>query len=462
MKMDNGLHQLVYDFFETRIQYGFYRYGDKLPSIQKIGIIFHLAPATVRSALALLEKNGYIRVDARKVSKVIYQVDTQKYREDAARYFVPRKEGIIDLFESGNLLLEPLWEAGLERWGDEEWEKLRCGISELIPGAVTMPVEFYILVLGALDNRLIMNFYWELIRYIRFPYLRNLDEQRTAYPELREQPKEKIVSFLKQEFEKSYGVVVNELFEFIDQEQKNFFPEGVTQVPFQWQIYRQRPQLRYTLVSSVISEIMGGHYPEGSYLPSLPQMAKRYGVSLNTVRRALVILESMGITRSYHGKGTLVCMEPSEEGFSAPEVKEGVRLFQESLQFLTLTIRQVSLYTLEHVPESKNILREKLTALQKNKKSYLCFEEYLSFLESSCPLNIVRECYGRVREQLPWGYPVVVLRIKKGSLNEEYMQILQKMEQSLERDQVEEFSEIWKRLIEEEEKRFIEWMESLA
>lgn len=139
-----------------------------------------------------------------------------------------------------------------------------------------------------------------------------------------------------------------------------------------------------------------------------------------------------------------------------------MRLYQESRQFLTLTIRQVSLYTLEHVPESKDILLEKLTALQKNKTSYLCFEEFLSFLESMCPLEIVRECYGRLREQLAWGYPVVVLRVKKGSLNEEYTQVLQSMEESLERNRPEEFSEIWKRLMEEEEKRFHEWLENLV
>ena len=60
MKTDNGLHRLVYEYYEARIQYGFYSYGDRLPSIPQICGIFQMAPATVRSALALLEKEGYL------------------------------------------------------------------------------------------------------------------------------------------------------------------------------------------------------------------------------------------------------------------------------------------------------------------------------------------------------------------------------------------------------------------
>ena len=82
MKKDTGFYGIVQEYFETRILYGFYVYGDRLPSIQKLCVIFAMAPATIRSALGQLEKQGYIKVDARKGSEVIYQASPAKFREN--------------------------------------------------------------------------------------------------------------------------------------------------------------------------------------------------------------------------------------------------------------------------------------------------------------------------------------------------------------------------------------------
>jgi DNA-binding transcriptional MocR family regulator len=109
------------------------RKGERLPSIPQICGIFQMAPATVRSALALLEKEGYIQVDARRAAQVIYQASPSRFRENAAKYFVPREAGILDLAQSGLLLFEPLWEEGLRRWG-ERMENASGRHPKTIPG----------------------------------------------------------------------------------------------------------------------------------------------------------------------------------------------------------------------------------------------------------------------------------------------------------------------------------------
>ena len=59
----------------------------------KICQMFHLAQATVRAGLALLEKGGYVRVDPRTAPVVVYKAGPAGFRESAARYFVSRKAG---------------------------------------------------------------------------------------------------------------------------------------------------------------------------------------------------------------------------------------------------------------------------------------------------------------------------------------------------------------------------------
>ena len=69
MKTQSELNCLVYDFYVTRILFGYYSYGDSLPPMQKISEYFRLAVPTVRTALKLLEKEGYIEISAPKAAR---------------------------------------------------------------------------------------------------------------------------------------------------------------------------------------------------------------------------------------------------------------------------------------------------------------------------------------------------------------------------------------------------------
>ncbi|MCQ4636327.1 GntR family transcriptional regulator [Anaerovorax odorimutans] len=460
MKIDSELYKLVYEYYETRILFGFYTCGDSLPSIPKICAMFRMAPATVRSALSLLQKNGYIRTDARKAAKVTYHAQPGQLRENAAKYFVPRKAGIIDLTQSGQILFEPFWEEGLRRWSEEDWQTLLREMEEPLPGAISVPAEFYILTLSTLNNSLVLNLYWEMLRYIRFPYLAGgKDEERVRY-ETAGKSHEEIITFLKEEFSQSYGEAVEALFAFIDQADGEYFEEPPEQIPFKWNIYRQRPQLRYTLASRIIREIMNGSYPVGSYLPSLPKMARKYGVSQNTVRRTLSLLEGTGITKSFQGKGTLISMEPIQINLSAPGMEEGYRLYLESLQLLAMTVRQVTALSLRCASRKKREeLARRFCQIREEKKSFLCFEVLFAFVEAACPLNMVRECYSKIGDLLAWGYPLAFVRLKKKNLHAEYAEINSRMEEALKKDDIETFAATWESHLRSEEKQAVAFLE---
>ena len=82
-----GINRLVYHFFEARILCGYYTYGENLPPISKICTMFGMAPATVRLALAQLEKKKYIQV---KAPKVIYRALPDEIRKNTAVYLLQR------------------------------------------------------------------------------------------------------------------------------------------------------------------------------------------------------------------------------------------------------------------------------------------------------------------------------------------------------------------------------------
>ena len=47
-------------------------------------------------------------------------------------------------------------------------------------------------------------------------------------------------------------------------------------------------------------------YPKGGKMPSEKELCDEFGVSRITIRQALELLETMGLTSSVHGKGTFV------------------------------------------------------------------------------------------------------------------------------------------------------------
>ena len=77
MENDSRFYRIVYEYYEARILFGVCACGEKLPSIPKICAMFGMAPATVRMALKVLEKDRYIQMDARKAARVTYNSSRQ-------------------------------------------------------------------------------------------------------------------------------------------------------------------------------------------------------------------------------------------------------------------------------------------------------------------------------------------------------------------------------------------------
>ena len=59
------------------------------------------------------------------------------------------------------------------------------------------------------------------------------------------------------------------------------------------------------------ADIVDGVYPAGTQLPGEAALAEKYGVSRNTLRQALTILNEDRMIRKKQGKGTFITYDPS-------------------------------------------------------------------------------------------------------------------------------------------------------
>ena len=447
MEKNNELNELIYEYYKSRILFGIYRYGEQLKSVPQICSSFRLARNTVQIALNRLEEEGYIKTEKRKAARVIYQGSEELFRENVVRYFALRREGILDIQLSSNLLFSSIWEKGMQnlRLGMQN----RNGEADTAGKAAYEPIRLYIDVLNTFHNDLMLGLFWQSMRYISYFYPPRDDRKANyAVEDLLSVEKAKR---LKQETDAYYLNIYLGIVDFIETNHETYHLEHEAQIPFTWTIYRKRPQMRYTLASTVIREILWEVYPVGSYLPSLPKMAERYQVSLITVRRTLEVLNSLGITKTYMGVGTKVCLESIDmDIMGRSEIRENLRLHGEAMQILALTVHDVTLHTLEAAKkERKEELLQTIRMLRDKNNSILCIDILMDFISSECSLATIREIYGKLRELIAWGYIFSAVIAGTGQTEVHLHEFICQLENALQADNSGVFADLWQSFIEE-------------
>lgn len=463
MKTQSELHQLVYDFYLTRILFGYYRCGDTLPALPKISTYFHLSIPTVRMALNTLEKEGYIRIKAPKAAVVTYQASRYDYLKNISSYLLARKDGRRDMVQVNALLLGPLLTAGIRDWDELTWKARLEEIKNFDFDAMSLTIQLYTSALSALNNELILNFYWEINRYTRIPYLRS---RRGLLNEMFERiesiSKDAIGTHLTNELQIIYKNANSFLMKTIDEEYPELLKEKFSQIPFEWNLYYKRSQIRYTLATRIIQEILSRQYPIGSYLPSLPKLAKRYEVSLTTIRRTLALLSDFGVVKTYQGKGTLVCLGQVQVDLSQKEIRLAMKTFVESLQFLALTVRPVCFLTLrESSDESLEEFLAAIHGLSEEKNEHLAIAVCLTFLANHCPSPAVSHCYGKLMKCLAAGFPFTLFQLKREEILSLYPEFLLHTVERIKCRDFEGTAGLWEAFFSEQEQYFKAFIEGM-
>ena len=72
-KKDNGLYELICEYYESRILFGIFRYGDQISSVSQICASFPAGAEHGFGRSRKLEEKGYIVTEERKVARVAYR-----------------------------------------------------------------------------------------------------------------------------------------------------------------------------------------------------------------------------------------------------------------------------------------------------------------------------------------------------------------------------------------------------
>ncbi|WP_262396984.1 winged helix-turn-helix domain-containing protein [Zongyangia hominis] len=181
----------------------------------------------------------------------------------------------------------------------------------------------------------------------------------------------------------------------------------VQQTPFVWQIYRDRPQVCYTVAAQIIRKIDGNIYRAGELLPSCQALAKEYGVSSMTMRRTLALLGQIRITETINGVGTRVipqgCKTPPN--FSCPQIQKNLLLFLQAYQLCALTCQDVTKHTFSSMDgHGYRALADQIQKIKEAGQIFLLPGVCIQFIGGRSPSPFIREVYEKLSALLLWGH----------------------------------------------------------
>lgn len=449
------LHHAIYQFYLIQIRLGIYGFGEKLPALEEVCRQFHISLDTVKPAYHRLRQEGYISISQKAGAKVIIKYKPEDMEQNIQTFYAKRRETLMDFINSMWPLL-----------GEALCHVLKCSYQESVNGNQSPPesslqtpnitCKFPDCRFHFMENGLFIR----LLRYLYLYFfgsfcgvLTNSQFHEITFRQMREAAAlgrngkwNEIPDVLR--------IVPTELCDILSR----FYEERISMPPasnpislsvkeenvFHWDTYKKSSQLRYSLAMELLTEISQDIYPVGSYLPSAKRLSSIKGVSVSTVRRAVCLLNSIGVVKSSRPLGARVL--PSSQvaencDFTHPDLRRRLLELAESLQIFALSGKTVSYLTLESLDEATLCQwRQYLYDLKRRGHCERVIYASLSLISAHVPLQTLRTVYSELLNLLFWGYPLERIMRTKEEADSFFIPFYDRMLASLEQKDYHSFS----------------------
>ena len=169
----------------------------------------------------------------------------------------------------------------------------------------------------------------------------------------------------------------------------------------------------HTIAREVIHRIYCGIYPVGTFLPSPKILAKEFSTAPITIRRAISLLNKLGVTESINGKGTKVLtMDEGKKKIKWTEssVRRSIMTYFYALHIFAITVRSIALAFFCHVDKGRlEKAKKEILASKKSGHSVSVFTICVAMLIENSHLSAIRTIYVQLENFLLCGYPLVFI-----------------------------------------------------
>lgn len=408
---DENLYRSIYEYLMARIYFGYYPKGEYLPSIHKLGDLFGVSTITVRAALRLLEQDGYIHTQKNKRTEVL--LDPPGPPRAFPGELLLKEEIQRDLYSSFELIFPKIFYCGLSACGGQELLELSQILERPSHSWDEPTVNFLAHIVKGLKNSLALGLFYDVMLFSYPTYLAMIAREPGSWKQAYADLYIKFKSMLKLNRSGDREALWLQVRESYATFCSHSVPPGqclLRSTPYRW----RKPQICLSTATNLIRQVILGIYPPGSFLPSARILAEESSTAVITMRRAIVLLNDLGVTESINGRGTRVLSMdrgPQEVCWDKPTVKKNLMNYLESLHLLAITCRDVAESIFPGLsPADKAQALEALSLASSGGRVGMILYIYPNILIKAMEGTALREIYSQLLGQLILGLPLSYLK----------------------------------------------------
>lgn len=409
MKDKTTLFEYLYENLKEQIISGRIRYGESLPSMNSVCEQYNIGIRTVKDVFRALSSDGYIKTEERKSAVVIYS-DNKDSQKLAVKYVLERKTFIVEVYKTMALLMPELFcfssqvcgQKYLNLWG----KTLSRSKKKDTQNRWSVASDFLYDILEKSNNLLFRDLFVSLEVYARLPLFSSHD----GFIELVDTKSignsmwvmESLLTGKRNEISYRFGLmydaVINAIEKYLDimAEKNQNVAEGA--YDYSWVAERGREHYYTQIARELIDKIGSGIYKPGAFLPHEAELAEQYGVSVSTVRKAILMLNELGFAQTLNAKGTMAMLQNKEMAMKSIKNKKYKRdtlMYLSALQLMTITVKAAAESAFQNIDSCViNELGEKMNS---NDSIYLdCIQECINKYVGLRPLKTILEETGSI------------------------------------------------------------------
>ena len=410
MKKEIPLYLFICRKIEDDIYNGKLKLGDTLPSEPKISKQMGASRNSVRKALRLLQDNNLIFCSHGKNAQVIFDSRLPEHRAAYEKRFENRRHGISDTYRILSILLPSIITYGASKCSREDYMTLYEMTDRLDS---SNPIEMFAFhcrfirnILRRTENPFIIELFEQICDFVRIDSIHSSITGHTLYEDLSAEAikgryKELLDYATKQNFKHFHHSLLqglNEISQRFDAAYMVNAPEAPSEAEsFNWFIDNAPTPLYLRIASDIMWESEKSGNVAGDFLPSESELRSVYGVSPVTVRKALSILNSLGLTRTFNGKGTQIVFERSH----SPEVLGQLDEYLSSLQILRYSCKAIAFDAFKSMSETDK--KHILELLESKRYSRGITTALTDILISSIESPAMQNIYEHLKIKLAYG-----------------------------------------------------------
>lgn len=420
MSHSQQLYLYLYQTITRQILNGTFIYGQEFPSQRELCERYNAGITTVRKVMKLLAEDGYIRTAQGQPSVVAYRASN----EVLAEFLAQSREEIADAYKGLGLLMPILYREGAKRCSESDLrflDEILDNISEQmeLPDHYHMANAFFTALLRPLKNRLIIDLELDSEHYLHVPYIpfSGIDNPFATTVERTKTWFNKAMFQIEQKQFDDFYAGASRLYCDSGERVDNYLftlgkytgSSSKKNEDIRWFRIKLHSELYSRLAMTIVRRIIAGEFDNEQYLPSIPKLMEEYGITKNTAKRAVNLLNSLGIVQTIDKKGSVLTPEgdaafKSELNWADPVIQERLSFFLEALQILTFTARSCAA-SISFIPDGLgHSLENRLHTAADDKVSPLSFQLLMNTFIQLLPYQSLKNIFRQLDDLLIWGH----------------------------------------------------------